>query len=231
VPAAWGPWRDVPSCLVPGGYVEGVRLAGGAPVVIPPDPHYVDDPEPVLDIADGLLLIGGGDIDPAFYGQEPGPETDLPNARRDAAELTLLRGALDRGLPVLGICRGFELLNVAYGGDLVQHLGGPEGALHRPELGTFGRHEVDVTGERLRGLLGTGVTVHSHHHQAIGRLGPGLVPLAYAPDGCLEALEDPARPFCLGVLWHPEEDWQGAGAPLFAALVEAAREHALARAA
>lgn len=230
--ASFGPWRDLPAALVPQGYVVGVQEAGGIALLVPPDEAVAADASPVLDRVDGLVLVGGDDIDPGQYGAESHPLTDPPNVRRDASELGLLRGAIERGMPVLGVCRGVQLLNVAYGGDLVQHLDDDyELAPHRPELGTFGRHPVAVDGGQLRDLVGDRVdAVHSHHHQGLGRVGEGLVVTARAEDGTVEALEDPALPFCVGVLWHPEEDPIGAGAPLFRGLVDRARAYALARA-
>jgi putative glutamine amidotransferase len=225
--ASWGHWHDVPSCIVPGGYVEGVRMAGGVPLVVPPDPSLALDPSPILDVVDGLLLVGGEDLDPALYGARPHPQTTLPSERRDAAETALLREALQRDLPTLGICRGCQLLNVAYGGSLDQHIG-DSGLLgtHRPAPGAFGRHAVAATGGRLAELLPGGATVHSAHHQGIETVGEGLAVTGRAPDGTVEALEDPSRDFVVGVLWHPEEDPSGDGAPLFRALVEAARDRA-----
>jgi putative glutamine amidotransferase len=225
--ASWGPWTAMPACMVPQGYVEGVLAAGGLPLLVPPDPTFADDAGDVIDVLDGLILVGGEDIGPAHYGADAHPETDAPNMRRDTAELALARAAIAADLPVLGICRGFQLLNIAYGGDLVQHVADiTDPAPHRPRLGEFGRHGVSVTGGRLREILGDEATdIHSHHHQSLGRVGDGLVVTATAPDGLIEGIEDPARSFCVGVLWHPEEDPRGAGAPLFRALVDEARAH------
>jgi putative glutamine amidotransferase len=229
-PASWGYWHDVPACLVPGGYVEGVRLAGGTPLLVPPDPSLALDPAPVLDVLDGLLLVGGEDLDPALYGAEPHPKTTLPSERRDAVETTLLREALERDLPTLGICRGCQLLNVAHGGTLEQHLADHgDLALHRPAPGVFGRHPVEAHGGRLGELLPGGATVHSAHHQGLGAIGEGLVVTGRASDGEVEAVEAPGRTFVVGVLWHPEEDPTGDGAPLFRALVDAARDRAAVR--
>jgi putative glutamine amidotransferase len=227
-PASFGPWIDMLACMVPAGYADGVSAAGGVPLLIPPDPHIADDAEQVLRAVDGLVLVGGDDIDPSLYGVAPGPTTDPPNVRRDRAELALLRGALRRNMPVLGICRGAQLLNVAYGGDLVQEIGDMvDRAPHRPRLGAFGRHDVDVRGGLLQDLVGDRVAaVHSHHHQGLGRIGGGLVVTAVALDGTAEALEDPEKGFCLGVLWHPEEDPGGVGRRLFEALVQHARARA-----
>lgn len=225
--ADFGHWRGFPVSLVPQGYVDGVSAAGGIPVLVPPTEEVAEDPGAVLDRVDGLLLVGGEDLDPETYGADRHPATGVANARRDTAELALLKEALRRDVPVLGICRGFQLLNVAYGGDLVQELGEhTDPAPHLPEPGSWGRHRVEVTGGKLRELTGDAVEdVASHHHQSLGRLGDGLVATAHAPDGLVEAVEDRARPFALGVLWHPEEDARTGGAPLFQGLVDAAREH------
>ena len=177
-----------------------------------------------LDALDGLIVSGGPDLDPALYGQEPHPETAGVREERDRGELALLTSALERDLPVLAVCRGSQLLNVARGGDLVQHLPelvGHERHKHTP--GAFADHDVDVAaGSRLGALLGERAPVKSHHHQGFGRVGEGLVASAWADDGTVEALEDPRRRFALGVLWHPEE---GEDAALFQALVDEARRY------
>jgi putative glutamine amidotransferase len=221
--ASWTYWK-LPVALVPAGYVEGVRLAGGLPLVLPPTPEGAAEPSEVLDAIDGLVLIGGPDLGVDLYGSpDPHPETGEKQERRDAFELALLLEARRRKQPVLGICRGMQLLDVAAGGDLVQHLADTTDITpHRPKAGVFGRHEVETEEDTHAAfLLGPTVAVHSAHHQGIGRLGNGLIVSARAHDGQIEAIEDPAQPFCLGVLWHPEEDPEGAGAPLFRALVEA----------
>jgi putative glutamine amidotransferase len=206
------------------GYVEGVRLAGGRPLVIPADPHYADEPSDVLDLLDGLLAVGGDDVAPELYGAERHAATGLRHERRDAVELALVSGALESDLPLLAICRGIQLLNVARGGDLVQHL--PDSIdvrPHREADDTYGLHDIVTTpGSRLRTIIGERIRVHSHHHQGIGRPGEGLVPAAHAEDGIIEALEDPALGFCVGVLWHPDAEPTGHGAPLFHALVSSA---------
>jgi gamma-glutamyl-gamma-aminobutyrate hydrolase PuuD len=229
--ADFGHWRGFPVVLAPQGYVDGVSAAGGVPLLVPPTTEIAEDPAAILDRVDGLLLVGGEDLGPDTYGAERHPATGATNERRDDAELALLREALARDLPVLGICRGAQLLNVAYGGDLVQELAEITDAdPHLPVPGTFGRHPVTVEGGRLRELAGETIeTVASHHHQSMGRLGDGLVATAHAPDGLVEALEDPSRPFALGVLWHPEEDARTGGAPIFRGLVDAARAYAAAR--
>ena len=180
--------------------------------------------EETLDALDGLLLSGGADLDPASYGAEAHPETNGVRPDRDRAELALLEGALARDMPVLAVCRGSQVLNVARGGDLVQHLPevvGHEG--HKQTPGVFAEHDVDVLPEtKLHEVVGERAPVKSHHHQGYGRLGEGLREAARAEDGTVEAIEDPSRRFALGVLWHPEE---GEDAALFEALVEEARRY------
>jgi gamma-glutamyl-gamma-aminobutyrate hydrolase PuuD len=220
-PARWGSW-ELPAALVPLFYVESVELAGGRALVVPPSTDALDE---TLDVLDGVVFSGGIDIDPSAYGAERHPETDPAQERRDAGELALLERALERDMPTLAICRGFELLNVIRGGDLVQHLPesvGHEG--HREVLGRFSEHPVDMRdGTRLASILGTHHDgVQSSHHQGVGRVGDGLVEAAWAEDGTLEGLEDPAKRFAVAVLWHPEmeEDKR-----LFSALVDAARRY------
>jgi putative glutamine amidotransferase len=220
VPAAWGVW-NTDAVLLPRSYVDAVLSAGGLPVLLPPLPGVI---EQVLPRLDGLLLSGGPDVDPVRYGEQPGPNTQRPSVERDDAELRLLAGAVDAGLPVLGICRGMQLLNVARGGSLVQHLpdvlGGDEE--HAPQPGVYGAHPVTVAaGTRIARLLGrTEVeAVPSYHHQGLGRLGSGLVATAWSADGTVEAVEDPGLPFCVAVQWHPEV---GDDPRLFQGLVEAA---------
>jgi putative glutamine amidotransferase len=220
-PARWGAW-ELPAAFVPLHYVDSVEQAGGRALLVPPSTEAVDE---TLDALDGLVVSGGIDIDPTAYGAARHPETDPAQSRRDAGELALLEGALERDLPTLAICRGFQLLNVLRGGDLVQHLPesvGHEG--HREEPGRFSEHPIEVEGgTRLAGILGDRHDgVHSSHHQGVGRVGEGLVASAWAPDGSLEGLEDPDRRFAVAVLWHPEmEDDKR----LFAALVEEARSY------
>ena len=201
--------------LVPEGYVRSVVAAGGVPVLIPP----TDVAPEILDDVDAMVFTGGSDINPAVYGQEPHPASSGFYDHRDAAELELMRAALGQAMPVLGICRGMQLLNVARGGDLIQHL---EGDTHKGPPGMYTRHSVTVlAGTHLAGVLGTDAHTHSCHHQAPGRLGEGLRVAATAEDGTVEAIEDPAATYVVGVLWHPEEDEEG-GAALFRALVDQA---------
>jgi putative glutamine amidotransferase len=227
--ARWSYW-EMPAALLPAGYLEGVRLAGGLPLLLPPTTEGVADPGEVLDAVDGLLLIGGPDLGVDLYGApEAHPETGLKEELRDAFEAALGGEARQRGLPVLGICRGMQLLNVLAGGSLTQHLGDVvDIAPHRPGPGTFGRHPVEIeAGTGLHDLLGDEATVHSTHHQGVSeeQVGHGLRITARAPDGTVEAVEDPDLPFCVGVLWHPEEEAGTGGAPLFWGLVEASRAY------
>jgi putative glutamine amidotransferase len=163
----------------------------------------------VLEVIDGLVLVGGEDIGPANYGHEPHASTDPANVRRDQAELALTRGALARDMPVLGVCRGMEMLNVACGGTLLQHLEGELLTRHRHTPGVFSDHDVTLEPGSLaaRAAGASHIAVRSHHHQAIGELGEGLVATGRCPDDdVLEAVELPGKRFALGVLWHPEED-------------------------
>jgi putative glutamine amidotransferase len=218
--ARWGVW-ELPAALVPLAYVRAVERAGGRPLVVPPSAEAVEE---TLDALHGLVLSGGADLDPASYGAEPHAETDGVRPERDGAELALLEAALARDLPVLAVCRGSQILNVARGGDLVQHLPevvGHEG--HKDTPGVFSDHDVEVvSGTKLHDVVGGRAPVKSHHHQGYGSLGKGLRESARAEDGTVEAIEDPSRRFALGVLWHPEE---GEDAALFEALVAEARRY------
>ncbi|HEV2778658.1 MAG TPA: gamma-glutamyl-gamma-aminobutyrate hydrolase family protein [Actinophytocola sp.] len=212
--ARFGVW-DVPAALLARTYLDCVVAAGGLPVLVPPVGGW-----DAVDVSrlDGLVLAGGPDIDPACYHQHPHPETGPPRPERDLAELRLLDAALPAGVPVLGVCRGMQLINVACGGSLHQHLDSPA---HRPTPGVFGRVAVKVAPDsRLAGIIGEQVTVSCHHHQGIDRLGDGLVPVGWAPDGTVEAVELPGDDFLVGVQWHPEEDT--VDRRLFQALVAAA---------
>ncbi|MBP0452937.1 gamma-glutamyl-gamma-aminobutyrate hydrolase family protein [Kitasatospora sp. RG8] len=198
--AAWAVWRQRAS-LVPQTYVDAVARAGGTPVLLPPQPGGVGH---LLDALDGLVLAGGPDIDPARYAAAAGPHTGPPHRARDDWENDLLLGALERDLPLLGVCRGMQLLNVALGGTLLQHL--PERS-HQIVPAGFVRHRVDVhDGSRIAAVLGPAADVSCYHHQAVARLGTGLTATAHSADGTVEALELPGRRFALGVQWHPETD-------------------------
>jgi putative glutamine amidotransferase len=222
--ASFGAW-ELESALVPFDYVRAVERAGGAPLLVPPSLTGLEETIAALD---GVIFSGGSDVDPALYGQVAHPETTGIVALRDRAELALLQAALARDLPLLAICRGSQLLNVALGGDLVQHL--PELVRHdhhRDVPGVFSRHEVELQpGSRLAGLIGDRAEVMSHHHQGFDRLGRGLERAASDREGTIEAVELPGRRFTLGVLWHPEA---GEDARLFEALVEQAAAFSLAR--
>ncbi len=218
--ARLGVW-DIPAALIPLAYTDAIERAGGRPLIVPPSEEGVEE---TLAVLDGLLLSGGEDVDPAAYGAEPHSETKNTRPHRDRAELALLRAALERDLPVLAVCRGSQVLNVARGGDLVQHLPEVVGhERHRHTPGVFADHDVELAADSTLGsTLGERAPVKSHHHQGFGRIGEGLREVAWADDGTVEALEDPARRFALGVLWHPEE---GEDFALFARLVEEARRY------
>jgi len=222
--ARWSYWdREV--ALVPAAYVRAVECVGGRPLLVPPSEDGLDE---TLAAVDGLLFSGGSDLDPELYDQDPHDETFGVVRERDRAELALLEAALARDMPVLAVCRGSQVLNVARGGDLVQHLPdlvGDEKHKHTP--GTFADHDVTLEeGTRLAALLGDRAPVKSHHHQGIGRLGRGLRAAAHAEDGIIEAVEDPAHRFALGVFWHPEA---GEDMKLFEELVHQAREYRASR--
>jgi putative glutamine amidotransferase len=231
--ARWGVW-ETQAVVLPRRYVDRVTEAGGIPVLLPPVPDIAE----AVGRLDGLMLSGGGDIDPARYGAEPAAEITNVREERDSAEFALLDAAASLQLPVLGICRGMQVINVARGGSLHQHLPGVvDHDGHAPTPGAFGQHEVRVPpGSRLSQFLGEKgagevggertLTAPTHHHQGVDRLGKGLTATAWAEDGTIEAFEtDPAGPFLLAVQWHPEA---GTDLSLFRALVAAAREHAAA---
>jgi putative glutamine amidotransferase len=215
----WGLWESK-AALLTMTYVEAIAKSGGVPVLLPPNGFGAEE---VVGRLDGLILSGGADIDPARFGQEPHPRTVIV-ADRDAWEFAVLEAALARDLPVLAICRGIQVLNVAVGGTLHQHL--PEVLGHTDHLqkpGTFGPMKVRLDkGCRLGQLLGDRVTVPCHHHQGLDRLGEGLAAVGWADDEVVEAVELSDRRFVVGVQWHPEQD--ESDLRLFEALVaEAAR--------
>jgi putative glutamine amidotransferase len=223
-----GVW-DVRASFLPAVYFQGVIAAGGAAVLLPPQPVDPDIAERVLDGLDALLITGGKDVDPAAYGQQPHPATDPPARLRDDWEFALLDAALRRELPVLGICRGAQVLNVALGGTLHQHLPDVIGhSGHRAGNAVFSRLPVrTVAGTRLAALLGESVDAQCYHHQAIAEVGEGLVVSAWDADGVIEALELPGERFVLAVQWHPEESLDDLR--LFSAVVAAARSYASGR--
>ncbi len=222
--ARWGVWeRD--AALLAVSYIAAIQRAGGLAVMIPPDGRLVDGPDEILDLLDGLILAGGNDIDPACYGADPHPETHHTVPERDRSELALARRAIARDMPVLGICRGMQLINVAFGGTLSQHLPDELGhEEHRRTPGSFddADHDVRLTpgslaaraaGEELHGTK-------SHHHQGVAVVGAGLEVTGHSVlDDLPEALEAPGRRFVLGVQWHPEADERSR---VFGALVEQA---------
>ena len=218
--AQWGVWNER-AALVPLLYVDAIGRAGGRALLVPPSEDGVEE---TLDALDGLVFSGGSDIDPSAYGAEAHPETNNTRPDRDRGELTLLEAALARDMPVLAVCRGSQVLNVARGGDLVQHLPevvGDERHKHTP--GVFADHDVSIEpGSRLGALVGEHAPVKSHHHQGFGRVGDGLREVAWADDGTIEALEAPDKRFALGVLWHPEA---GEDFALFEALVREAENY------
>ncbi|MQS11484.1 gamma-glutamyl-gamma-aminobutyrate hydrolase family protein [Streptomyces kaniharaensis] len=218
VDASWGDWQDRRAALVPERYTAYVQDSGGIAVLLPPDaPERAPD---VLARLDALVIAGGPDLDPAFYGSAPHPRTEVDSPERDVWETALLRGALAAGIPLLGICRGMQVLNVVCGGTLVQHLPDVVAAdVHGGTPGKYGTHPVrPVPGTLLGGLLPESeLDVPTFHHQAVDRLGAGLRVSAHAPDGTVEAVEGPG--FTLGVQWHPE---QGDDLRVMQALVRAA---------
>jgi putative glutamine amidotransferase len=209
--ARWGVW-DQDAFLLARSYVRAIQAAGGLVVMIPPDAELNDEPDEVLDLLDGLILAGGADIDPSAYDAEAHPETKGTVPERDDFEIALARRAMDRDIPLLGICRGMQLMNVARGGTLEQHLPDSHGHHdHRRALGSFDDADHDVRlAEGSLAHRAAGETVHatkSHHHQGIGDVGEGFAITGWAVmDELPEALEDPALRFALGVQWHPEAD-------------------------
>jgi len=225
--ARWGAW-DLDAFLLPRSYADAVNRAGAMVLLLAPDPVLVENPDEILERIDGLMLAGGADLDPASYGAQPHPETIGSVLERDVFEVALMRRALERDIPVLGICRGMQVMNVACGGTLHQHL--PEllgHQEHRRVLGSFdgADHDVRLTPDSLAARA-AGEVLHatkSHHHQGVDRVGDGLLVTGWATvDELPEAIELPGRHFALGVQWHPEADETSR---LIAALVE----HAAAR--
>jgi putative glutamine amidotransferase len=224
--ARWSVW-DQQAALLPTSYLAAVRRAGGMALLLAPDEALVEDPDQALDLLDGLMVAGGADIDPASYDADPHPETTGTVPERDAFEIALARRAIEREIPVLGICRGMQLLNVARGGTLRQHLPEELGHHeHRRAVGSFdgADHDVRLAPGSLAARA-AGEELHatkSHHHQGLGRIGEGFVVTGWATlDELPEAIELPGRRFVLGVQWHPEADERSR---LIAALVEEAAQ-------
>lgn len=222
-----GVW-DTRASFLPAVYLDGVTRAGGIAALLPPQPVDEKIADRVVNGVDGLIITGGRDVDPAYYGHQPHPATDEPATDRDAWEFALLAAALRRGVPILGICRGAQVLNVALGGTLHQHL---------PDILGHSRHQCGdavfststvrtVAGSRLAGLIGQSTEAQCYHHQGIAELGAGLV-VSATSDDVIEAVERPGDDFVLAVQWHPEETLDDLR--LFAGLVEAARKHAIQR--
>ncbi|HEY4024047.1 MAG TPA: gamma-glutamyl-gamma-aminobutyrate hydrolase family protein [Pseudonocardiaceae bacterium] len=213
-PARWDIW-NTRATLIQQSYVDGIAKHGARVVVLPPDTVDAD----VVDLLDGLVLPSGADIDPAHYGHKPHPEAETPRPDRDIGELLLLRAALSRDIPVLGVCRGLQLLAIVAGGSVHQHLPDVLGhSRHMPADGVLGEHEVVFTeGSLAAAIHGHRAVVNSHHHQGVADAGP-LTVSARADDGLIEAIEDPTKRFVLGVQWHPEV---AGGEDLFAAFVAA----------
>ena len=216
--AAWGVWNTT-AALLPYNYVRAVEAAGGRAVLLPPSPGGVEE---TLGFVDGLIFAGGADLDPALYGAAAHPETTGLRPDRDGGESALLSAALTRGTPLLGICRGMQLLNVVGGGTLHQHLPEVTGSTqHRPQPGVFGEHGVHFeTGSLVCRLLGDRSDVQSYHHQGIDKVATDLTATGWADDGSVEVIERADAAFAIGVLWHPEA---GEDISLFTGLVEATR--------
>ena len=219
-PARWGDWiRE--AVVSPAGYARAVHRVGGVPVVLPPIPG--DGVADLVRGLGGLILSAGGDVDPRRYGEQPHERTGDPDSARDGFEFSIIRAAIEARRPFLAICRGVQVLNVALGGTLIQHLPAAVGhGRHAPGPGRAGSHGVRISGDgRLGRILGTTAAVTASHHQAVRRLGTGLVAVAWADDQVVEAVELQGYPFGIGVQWRPED---GEDLRLFEALINAAAD-------
>ena len=221
--ASFGVWKDEPATILPLSYSRAIHGAGGMMALLPPDRVAEEEPDELLSRIDALVLGGGADIDPESQGVEAHPETIGSNPDRDRFEIALALGALDRGMPLLGVCRGMQVLNLACGGTLDQHIPDRLGhEIHRPVPGSWAEHEVRIEpGSLAATAAGTErLTVRSHHHQGVDRIADTLTATSWAiDDESVEAIESADGGFALGVLWHPEEDPQDRVIP---ALVERA---------
>jgi putative glutamine amidotransferase len=221
--ASFGVWKDEPAVLLPLSYARAIHGAGGMMAMLPPDRRATEDPDELLDRLDALVLGGGADIDPESQGAEAHAETVGSNPDRDHFEIALARGALERGMPLLGVCRGMQIMNVACGGTLDQHIPDRIGhELHRPVPGTWAEHEVrlELGSLAARAAGSERLVVKSHHHQGVDEIGRGLAASGWAVDDkVIESVESADGGFVLGVLWHPEEDLEDHVIP---ALVETA---------
>jgi putative glutamine amidotransferase len=222
-PASFGVWKDEPAVLLPLSYARAIHRAGGMMAMLPPDQHATESPDELLDRLDALILSGGADIDPESQGADPHPETLGTNPDRDRFEIALARAALERGIPLLGVCRGMQILNVACGGTLDQHIPDRLGhERHRPVPGSWAAHEVRIEPGSLaaRATGSERLMVKSHHHQGVDAIPDAFSASAWATDDeSVEAIESVNGDFVLGVLWHPEEDTEDRVIP---ALVEQA---------
>jgi len=220
-----GGWSKMPWYALRQNYCGAVADVGGLPLPLPHEPELA---EAYLDAIDGLLITGGAfDVDPAMFGDQTKHATVKTKDRRTAFELAILKGALARDLPILGICGGEQLLNVALGGTLHQHVPDafPNGLAHeQPNPRTEPGHSVNVMpGTLLHRIVGTAtMNVNSAHHQAVKDVGPGVVVNARAPDGVIEGIEHPGKRFCLGVEWHPEYSIDPGDGAIFVAFIKAA---------
>ena len=224
-PAQWSEWNEVAD-LLPALYTSGIQGAGGVALLLPPGAP--ETAGAALGGAHGLLIAGGPDVDPQRYGADRHPKTGGAREERDAWELALVAAALDRDLPLLAVCRGLQVLNVALGGTLLQHLPDVVGTdVHSPVVGEHGRHDVVLQeSSRLARILGDRAVVATHHHQAVDELGEGLVACGWAEDGIVEAVELPTHTWAFGVQWHPEAY---DGDALFAAFTRACADYAAGR--
>jgi putative glutamine amidotransferase len=221
-PATWGVWSESADVLH-ASYSRAVEAVGGLPVLLPPITVNVEDAAAVaVDGLHGLILTGGADIDPGRYGDDRHSRSGEARPDRDGWESALVHAAVNRGLPTLGICRGMQMVAVALGGRLVQHLPDVVGDdSHCPTVGRHGRHDVNLaTGSRIGNLLGSRVAVATYHHQAVDVLPNGLVPTGWAEDGTIEAFESVTKTWLVGVQWHPEV---ANGAELFGGFVDVCR--------